>query len=94
MSKTKKKQFIRIGKRFIHIKDIRKFEDECGCWGKLWLWNEPSPIILGDGSYEGDGRHVSHLVCSMKRIYAALSDYSYDCDGPGWRDREDTTQNE
>jgi len=81
------KQFIRINKRIIDVRDVRRFENNFGCWGKLWLWSEKEPIVLGDGSYENDSRHVSHWVCDMKRLLSALSEYAADCDGHGWRER-------
>ncbi len=33
-----------------------------GCWGEVKLKHEKEPIIIGDGSYAGDGRHVNHEV--------------------------------
>jgi hypothetical protein len=79
------KQFIRIDHRIINVRDVRRVEAS-GCWGKIWLWSEEQPIILGDGSYENDIKHVSHWVCHFKRLLSALSEYAADCTGPGWKD--------
>ena len=32
-----------------------------GCWGEIQLRGWPAPMIIGDGSYYMDSRHVEHL---------------------------------
>ncbi len=33
-----------------------------GCWGKIQFDGDSSPLVIGDGSYANDIRHVNHRV--------------------------------